>query len=356
MAKQKQQDDNNQFGLPFEQVSLTMSREAAAIIYGHMPPPILQAFSPIDRGNQVATTEVPQPPPFSPQVPRELFSEAARGDRLEKIHQGIEKALDQLAASLESGKSDALTAWLKTMSRFHNYSLNNQILIAIQDPQATHVAGFHAWKKFDRLVTKGEKGIMILAPIMKAVGKVEEQDSKGQTVERTLRAIINAKPVFVFDIAQTHGEPLPKLAGVTGIGSVRVDEVRRLITIKGIDLYYADRLQDGAQGISEGGRIGCVNGLNGPDEIRTLIHELAHELLHRGERRQETTRRSRELEAESVAFVVCTAIGLNAGQCSTDYIHLFRGNKQMLIESLNFIREVSKDILSSLMPSTFEQS
>ncbi len=87
------------------------------------------------------------------------------------------------------------------------------------------------------------------------------------------------------------------------------------------------------------------------------MHEIAHELLHRGERREQTTQRSRELEAEAVAFVVCTGIGLDARECSADYIQLFRGNKKMLVESLQFIREVSREILNHLLnptPGTFE--
>ena len=275
----------------------------------------------------------------------------AKAEKIGKLHESVDQALDRLAESLAAGRSDTLQAWLKTMGRFHDYSMNNQMLIAWQRPDATRVAGFHAWKKFDRLVTKGEKGIMILAPVTRPVAKVEEKDDQGNTKERTLRRIVNTKVVYVFDVSQTHGEPLPELAQVSGDPAEHTGKVKDLIKARNVELYYADRLPRGAQGLSEGGRIGCVNGLPPAEEFRTLVHELAHELLHRGERRQATTKRSRELEAESVAFVVCSAVGLDARQSSTDYIHLFRGDKQMLVESLQFIRQVSNDILSVLLPA-----
>ena len=277
-----------------------------------------------------------------------------RAEKLEKLHDSVEQALDKLAGSLEAGHSDTLKAWLKTMSRFHNYSLNNQMLIAWQRPDATHVAGFHAWKKFDRLVNKGEKGIMILAPVTKIVGTRTELDRQGKSVEKPVRAIVNAKVVYVFDVSQTHGEPLPELNVIKGDPSAFTPKLKDLILAKGIELYFAERLPMGALGVSEGGKIGVKQGLTAAEEFHVLTHELAHELLHRGERRKQTTKRSRELEAESVAFVVCNAVGLDAQASSTDYIQLYRGDKEMLLESLQFIRTVSVSILDALRdaPST----
>lgn len=274
---------------------------------------------------------------------------SSRSEKLDKLHETVDKALDQLAAALQAGKSETLVSWLKTMSRFHNYSLNNQMLIAWQRPDATHVAGFHAWKKFNRLVSKGEKGIMILAPVTRTVGAVEETKPDGQKAERKLRQIVNCKPAYVFDISQTHGDPLPELARMQGNPSENTEHLKELIQREGIELQYADRLPGGAQGNSQGGRIAIMNGLSAAEEFRTLAHEFAHELLHRGERREETTKRSRELEAESVAFVVCNTIGLDARQTSSDYIQLFRGDKAMLLESLQFIRQVSQKILNGLL-------
>jgi hypothetical protein len=283
---------------------------------------------------------------------RAASSPAEKAEKIDRLHETVDQALDRLAESLEAGKSDTLKAWLTTMSRFHDYSFNNQMLIAWQRPDATRVAGFHAWKNFNRLVNKGEKGIMILAPVTRPVAKVEEKDEQGNTKEKTIRRIVNTKIVYVFDISQTHGEPLPEFARVKGDAAAdHLPALKEFIAAKAIELYFAEKLSGGAQGRSEGGRIGCVKGLTPAEEFRTLTHEVGHELLHRGERREQTTRRSRELEAEAVAFVVCTAIGLDARECSTDYIHLYRGNKQMLTESLQFIRQVSNEILAVLLPA-----
>jgi hypothetical protein len=273
-----------------------------------------------------------------------------RAQKLERIHDTVEEALEQLATALEAGKSETLKAWLKTMARFHDYSLNNQMLIAWQRPHATHVAGFHAWKKFNRLVNKGEKGIMILAPVTRLVGKLEGKDETGNRKETPIRQLVNTKVVYVFDITQTHGDPLPELPTARGDPAEHTGHVKDLIAAKGIVLHYADRLPGGAQGISEGGRISIQNGLGAAEEFRTLVHELAHGLLHRGERRKETTKRARELEAESVAFVVCSAVGLDVRRTSADYIQLYRGDKVALFESLQFIRSVSQEILASMAP------
>lgn len=293
-------------------------------------------------GGPMQTTIAPTP------SPTRIATSIPRAEKLEKLHETVDQALDKLAAALESGHSETLKAWLTTMSRFHNYSLNNQMLIAWQKPDATHVAGFHAWKKFNRLVNKGEKGIMILAPVTRTVVSRQEQDEQGRAVEKPIRAIVNTKVVYVFDVSQTHGEPLPELNRITGNPATFTPKLKDLIVSKGIELYFAASL-GGALGRSEGGRIGVLQGLTPAEEFHVLTHELAHELLHRGERRKETTKRSRELEAEAVAFVVCNVVGLEAQASSTDYIHLYRGDKEMLHESLQFIRTVTGEILAQLI-------
>jgi len=287
--------------------------------------------------------------PMQTDIARTESGQSTRSEKLEKLHDTVEQAIDQLAASLEAGQSDTLKSWLKTMSRFHSYSLNNQMLIAWQRPDATHVAGFHAWKRFNRLVNKGEKGIMILAPVTRTVGTRQEQDEQGIAVEKPVRAIVNTKIVYVFDVSQTHGDPLPELNTIKGEPAAYAARIKDFIAGKGIELEFAANLY-GALGRSEGGKISVLQGLSPAEEFHVLAHEVAHELLHRGDRRNETTRQTRELEAEAVAFVVCNAVGLDAKGSSTDYIHLYRGNKQMLHESLSFIRKTAGEIIAFLIP------
>lgn len=314
------------------------------------PDPLMRPAWQLDRDEQ-NSTELKGSSQDAPPSLAELRGPALGETTLSKkdaLHEKAEQALDELGRALESGKSEALVTYLTTMAKFHSYSFGNQLLIAFQRPDATHVAGFHKWKSLGRSVRKGERGIMILAPVTKKVGEVEETQKDGTKKTRDIRRIVNTKPVHVFDVAQTDGKPLPEFSSAKGDPKDETDKLRTIIRETGIELYYAERLPGGAQGVSEGKRIGCVLGLTPAEEFRTLVHELGHELLHRGERRQETTKRSRELEAEAVAFVVCTGIGLDVKQSSTDYIHLYRGSKAMLAESLEFIRQASTTILSHL--------
>jgi len=128
-----------------------------------------------------------------------------------KAKQLIENALNSLTESLENGHSDELKKYLQTMSRFHQYSLRNVMLIALQKPNATHVAGFHTWKKLSRFVKKGENGIVIIAPLVYKKETVENDDNSPNVTE-----INGFKGVYVFDISQTDGDELPEFARVHG--------------------------------------------------------------------------------------------------------------------------------------------
>lgn len=268
-------------------------------------------------------------------------------EKLEQIQQMTDAALERLGKALAEGKSDTLKQYLATMAKFYHYSFGNQLLIAFQKPDATHVAGFNAWKKFNRFVRKGERGIVILAPITRVVGTVEEHRTDGTTDTKELRRMVNVKPVYVFDISQTDGEPLPNFAQVNGDPSNHIAMLKEVIAAKGIELTYADNL-GGALGTSSGGRIAVLNGQEPAREFSVLVHELAHELLHRGDRREQTTRKIRETEAEAVAFVVCQAVGLDCSTASSDYIQLYRGDQDTLAESLDYIRNIASEIIAAI--------
>jgi hypothetical protein len=245
-------------------------------------------------------------------------------------------ALGSLADALEQGHSEQLTALLKTMGRFHRYSLRNVWLIAAQRPTATRVAGFHAWKKMNRSVRRGEKGIAILAPIVRHERTNDEPDD----------AIVGFRAAYVFDIAQTDGEPLPEIAPSVGDPGTSLDRLRAAIVSRGVAV---DAVADlgGALGTSGGGRIQILTGLAPATEFVTLAHEYAHELLHHGDDRP-ASRDTRELEAEAVAFVVSHTIGLDALESARDYIHLYRGDRASLLESLQRIQATATSILAAL--------
>jgi hypothetical protein len=255
-------------------------------------------------------------------------------DALKKI---TTDALDTLAALLDEGHSDQLTALLKTMARFHKYSWHNVCLIASQCPTATRVAGFQTWRTMGRLVRKGEKGIAIMAPI---VGR-REAESDGDNA----RAIVGFRAAYVFDVAQTDGEPLPTVSIASGDPGLRNVTLRSAIAAQGITLEDVDDL-GGALGLSAGGRIQIVKGLQPAEEFVVLVHEWAHELLHRAEDRPRSCD-VRELEAESVAFVVGEAIGLQVREAARDYIHLYRGDRDGLLASLDRVRGAATTIINT---------
>jgi hypothetical protein len=151
------------------------------------------------------------------------------------------------------------------------------------------------------------------------------------------------------DISQTEGEPLPEFAKVSGDPQHATDRLKRFLVTKFIALEYDDRIRP-AHGLSSGGKITVVPGLSRAEEFSVLAHETAHELLHRGERRSETSRTVRETEAEAVAFVVSTAIGLEPGTASSDYIQLYSGDKATLTESLGFVQRTAAEILKAILP------
>jgi antirestriction protein ArdC len=261
--------------------------------------------------------------------------------KAEQAKKLADDALANLATALEQGKSDSLTAYLAAMSRFHNYSWGNVLLILSQKPDATRIAGFNAWKRFNRFVKKGEKGIVIIAPML-----IKPKEEEARQDEE--RSILRFKAVYVFDVSQTDGDPLPEFARVGGNPNGHTDRLKALIAAKNITLEYADSLGM-ANGVSSGGRIRILSSLSPAEEFSVLTHELAHELLHHGERRSETTKVIRETEAEAVAFVVCQAIGLQTGTAASDYIQLYDGNKATLAESLDHIQQTAAEILAAIM-------
>jgi antirestriction protein ArdC len=260
-----------------------------------------------------------------------------------------EGATAQLLAAFDTGKSDAMKDYFRFMATFRHYSMGNQMLIYSQRPAATLVKGFKGWNQYGRYVRKGEKGIMILAPLIgKKKSGENESDEPGES------RIFGFRATFVFDVSQTEGQPLPD-AGIQetkGDPGIFSDRLRQFATGRNIVLKEvgADELGT-ALGSSSGGTIKLKSDLEKAASFAVLAHEVAHEILHQGEARRErkTTTNQRELEAESVAFIVCTAIGLDhAG--AADYIKMYDGTKDGLLASLQFIQQTAQTILKGIQP------
>jgi antirestriction protein ArdC len=257
-----------------------------------------------------------------------------------------EQAFDELVEAVEAGKSQKLVEYLKAMGRFHNYSLGNAMLIGFQEPRATRVAGFRTWQKLGRHVKRNEKGIAIMAPIVRR-RKVTSTDGK-DVQERDEESAVAFKTAYVFDISQTDGKSLPEFARVDGDPGVYAERLREYVTSKGIMLQYSESIGP-AEGVSSGGLIRLKKGLTAAEEFSVLAHEAAHEVLHKNRENMPKDKKIRETEAEAVAFVVCHGIGLDVNSASSDYIQLYNGDKKTLLQSLERIQRTAAEILGAVM-------
>ena len=258
----------------------------------------------------------------------------------------IKQAVDYLIQQLEAGKSETLTAYLGAMARFHSYSFGNILQIARQRPTATRVAGIRAWNELGRFVRKGEKGIQILAPI---IGHRRNKNAAEQEQEpKPASVLIGFRAVYVFDLSQTEGAELPEFEhNITGeVGEYR-DRMIAFLAQQNIRLEFNEKIAP-ALGVSYGGKIALLPGQSKAEEFTTLVHETAHELLHKAERRTMTTATVRETEAEAVAFIVGQSVGLDMGTASSDYIQMYAGDAALLAESLEVIQRTSAVILAAI--------
>jgi hypothetical protein len=296
------------------------------------------------------TTVISNAAPHKKNAARRTRSESLYQQRTSQkdnpTQQLIKQAVDYLIHQLEAGKSETLTAYLGAMARFHSYSFGNILQIARQRPTATRVAGIRAWNELGRFVKKGEKGIQILAPIIghrrKRDAGEQEQDAKPAPM------LIGFRAVYIFDLSQTEGADLPEFEhNITGEVGEHRDRMIAFLARQNIKLEFNEKIAP-ALGVSYGGKIALLPGQSKAEEFTTLVHETAHELLHKAERRTMTTATVRETEAEAVAFIVGKSVGLEMGTASSDYIQMYAGNAALLAESLEVVQRTSAVILAAI--------
>ena len=180
-----------------------------------------------------------------------------------------------LIEQLEQGHSEALTAYLTAMGRFHNYSFGNILEIARQKPDATRVAGLYAWNQLGRKVKKGEHGIRILAPIIGVRRKKDEEAEKDIRTQNQA-VLVGFRAAYVFDVSQTEGTELPEFSErVAGNAGEYRDRLVDFVTGQGIALEFNESIAP-ALGVSYGGKIALLPGQSSAEEFSTLVHELAH--------------------------------------------------------------------------------
>ena len=263
---------------------------------------------------------------------------------IEQAKEVASKALQHLSESLAQGESEVLRTYLAATGKFQRYSASNILLIMTQRPAATQVAGYQAWRKLNRQVTRGAKGIVIFAPLVR---KTADANECGTRTER--ENLVGYRAAVVFDVADTLGNRLPSLSGFEGNPGEYLERLKSLVSQFGCVLEYSKSILP-AQGQCSAGKIILLPDMAPAEEFHVLTHEVAHSRLHFSARRAETTKCIRETEAEAVAFVVGHAIGLGTNSASCDYVMLYHGDKDTLSQSLQHIQQVSTEILSGITP------
>lgn len=283
--------------------------------------------------------------------------------------------VQELTNKLEQGlqdlfNSDSYRNYLSTMSKFHNYSFNNTLLIAMQKPEATLVAGYQAWQKnFERHVNKGEKAIRILAP---APYKIKEERDKLDPVtgemmfdengmpqkEETEVTIPAFRAVSVFDVSQTDGKPIPELEVNELLSTVEgyEDFVQALMNISPVPIAFEDIPGDSKGYFSTAEkRIAVQENMSESQTLKTMVHEVAHSMLHDKEVNQSMDipvkdRNTKEVEAESVAFTVCQHFGIDTSDYSFGYIAGWSSGRNMkeLKSSLDTIRKTASELITGI--------
>ncbi|MFO0978283.1 MAG: ArdC-like ssDNA-binding domain-containing protein [Planctomycetaceae bacterium] len=272
----------------------------------------------------------------------------------EDAKQLADQAITALQEELKAGCSESLLRYLDSMSRFHSYSFTNSLLIMLQNPEATLVAGFQRWLRMGRHVRQGEKGIGIMAPLVYRSRSDSSDQHSGpspETRSKSERTVRGFKMVHVFDVSQTEGEDLPDTARIEGDPGHLLGSLEELIRSNGIELRY-EALPIGTKGVSRKGEIGIALNLDAAERFAVLAHELAHEWMHDVDQRQNLPKTVRETEAEAVAYVVCRSFGLDCSTRSSDYIQMYRGDEATLIASLVRIQRTSARMIHSLSEAT----
>ena len=282
------------------------------------------------------------------------------------------KDMDSIMQSLESGVEELFTSnryqeFLKTMAKFHNYSFNNTMLIAMQRPDATLVTSYKNWQSMGRQVMKGEKGITIIAPApykkMKEKEVLDENqrpimgtDGKPKT-EQVEVTVPHFKAVTVFDIAQTSGEPIQTLAPELLTAAVQdFDSFMQAIQkISPVPIRF-DEIDGNANGYYHNAdkEIVIKKGLSESQTLKTAIHETVHAKLHDKEIMEslgvEKDRLTKEVEAESVAYCVCSSFGLDTSDYSFPYIAGWSSSREMkeMKASMDVIRKTAGEMIDQL--------
>ena len=272
------------------------------------------------------------------------------------------KKVSEMVKELEKGVTEMFTSeeykrYLSTMAKFYSYSINNCIMIAVQKPEASYVAGYSDWnRKFERRVKAGEKAIRIFAPIVyKVKPETAENDPKdtGEN-EDTEKKIAAFKPAYVYDISQTEGKELPEICHELKSDVKDFERIKEAIKDTADCPVFFEEIQGsrakGYYSLTEK-KIVIRDKMPEMQTIKTMIHELAHSILHCDtEKAKSFTMNEKEVQAESIAYVVSSYLGLDTSEYSFGYVTAWSKDKELkaLKENAKIIKDTSKKIIESL--------
>jgi antirestriction protein ArdC len=260
--------------------------------------------------------------------------------KIRSVRQMIRAGIELLAHDIEAGHAEVLTECLKAIARFFWLSFGNILLISTQRPAARQIAGFKGWNELGRRVRKGEKGIMIFAPILSEPKHTENGDAQPEP------QLLGFRPVRVWDIDQTEGEAAeinnivnPDLADV-------LTKLMEFAASEGIQIEHSEKIAP-AKSTSYREVIRLFPDMQAEETVFALVRELAIQLLYETQRRSFVTRDVLRREASAVVFVVSHALGLMA---EPESIELYQGNLSLFSESLEVIKQTASIILGAISP------
>ncbi len=301
----------------------------------------------------------------NPSRPIELTAQKP-AEKMKEITNRLEQGIQDLF------ESDRFKEYLQVMSKFHNYSFNNTLLIAMQKPDATLIAGYNSWKNlFGRQVSRGAKGIKVIAPspykVKKEIDKIDPKtqkpmtDKNGKPVKEETEVTVPAfKVVSVFDVSQTEGKELPSIGvdELTGDVEQYADFFKATEQASPAPVGF-EKIESGAKGYysQTEKRIAINEGMSELQNLKTLIHEIAHAKLHdidlnapAEEQADRPDRRTREVQAESIAYAVCQHYGLDTSDYSFSYVAQWSSGRELaeLKASLETIRSTASELIKDI--------
>ena len=301
----------------------------------------------------------------NPSRPIELTAQKP-AEKMKEITNRLEQGIQDLF------ESDRFKEYLQVMSKFHNYSFNNTLLIAMQKPDATLIAGYNSWKNlFGRQVSRGAKGIKVIAPspykVKKEIDKIDPKtqkpmtDKNGKPVKEETEVTVPAfKVVSVFDVSQTEGKELPSIGvdELTGDVEQYADFFKATEQASPAPVGF-EKIESGAKGYysQTEKRIAINEGMSELQNLKTLIHEIAHAKLHdidlnapAKEQADRPDRRTREVQAESIAYAVCQHYGLDTSDYSFSYVAQWSSGRELaeLKASLETIRSTASELIKDI--------